>query len=536
MADSNANDFLWWRDGVIYQIYPRSFMDSNASGLGDLNGITARLDYLQDLGIDAIWLSPINPSPDVDFGYDVSDYCAIDPRFGTMADFDNLVAQARRRGIRIVMDLVLNHTSDQHAWFRQARASRDNPYHNWYIWSNPGEHGRPPNNWQSVFGGRAWQWDETLRQYYYHMFYKEQPDLNWRNPAVRAAMLDVFRFWAEKGVKGFRLDVFNVYFKDALLRSNPVNRPGLRPFDWQAHRYDFDQPELIGVLEDIRKLLDGYTDCYAVGETFCATPERAAGYCSDGQLHAAFNFDLLESRWSARRYAARLRGWERALGAGRWPTQVLNNHDTVRSATRFGQGEDDERLKAAAALLLTLRGTPFLYYGEEIGMRDIRLKRAQILDPIGRRYWPFFKGRDGCRAPMQWDATANAGFSDARPWLPVHPDYVERNVAAQLAQPDSLLNAYKQLLALRRATPALLRGDLTLLDGLPRDVLAYRRTYEGSQALVLLNMGASNRRIELSDREMNWRLLWNSHPGAADPRSGRLVNLAADQAVILLNY
>jgi len=533
MTDSKAKDFLWWRDGVIYQIYPRSFMDSNADGLGDLNGITARLDYLQDLGIDAIWLSPVNPSPDVDFGYDVSDYCDIDPKFGTLADFDRLIAEANRRGIRIVMDLVLNHTSDQHAWFRQARASRENPYHDWYIWSDPDEHGRPPNNWQSVFGGRAWQWDENLRQYYYHMFYKEQPDLNWRNPAVRAAMLDVFRFWAERGVQGFRLDVFNVYFKDALLRSNPVNRPGLRPFDWQTHRYDFDQPELIGVLEDIRKLLDAYPDCYAVGETFCGTPERAAGYCGEGLLHAAFNFNLLESRWSARRYAACLRGWEHALGAGRWPTQVLNNHDTVRSATRFGQGEDDERMKAAAALLLTLRGTPFMYYGEEIGMRDIRVSRSQILDPIGRRYWPFFKGRDGCRAPMQWDASAAAGFSPAQTWLPVHPDYRERNVAAQSAQPDSLLNTYRQLLALRRANPVLVRGDLDLLDGLPRDVLAYRRTFKGSQALVLLNMGTAPAKIDLPAAEKLRRLLWSSHPHTGEALNGDGLTLAGNQALIL---
>ena len=348
-------------------------------------------------------------------------------------------------------------------------------------------------------------------------------------------MLDVFRFWADKGVKGFRLDVFNVYFKDALLRSNPVKRPGLRPFDWQEHCYDFDQPELAGVLQDIRKVLDSYTDCYAVGETFCGTPARAAGYCGDDRLHAAFNFDLLKSRWGAQHYGRIIRDWERALGAGQWPTQVLNNHDTVRSATRFGQGEDDQRLKVAAALLLTLRGTPFLYYGEEIGMRDIRLARSQILDPVGRHYWPFFKGRDGCRAPMQWDASENAGFSTGRPWLPLHPDYRERNVAAQSAQADSLLNTYKQLLALRRQKAVLVKGDLTLLEGMPRGVLAYRRAWKGERALVLLNFASKTERISLPAADTGGRVLWSSRGRAGVGLVEDSLDLMAYEALTLIN-
>lgn len=530
-----ADDYLWWCDGVIYQIYPRSFADSSGSGIGDLNGITEKLDYLADLGVDAVWLSPINPSPDVDFGYDVSDYRDIDPKFGSMADFDRLVKAAQKRGIRIVMDLVLNHTSDQHEWFRQSRSARDNAYRDWYIWHDPDEHGQPPNNWQSVFGGSGWEWDEKTKQYYYHMFYKQQPDLNWRNPKVRAAMLDVFRFWADRGVKGFRLDVFNVYFKDAQFRSNPEKLIGRRPFDKQIHWYDFDRPELMGVLEDIRKVLDGYGEAYAVGETFFGTPEKAAGYCGKDILHAAFNFDFLENRWNPEGYARIIQAWEKALGRDKWPTYVLNNHDTVRSATRFGQGEDDERLKVAAAMLLTLRGTPFLYYGEEIGMRDIKLKRSEILDPIGKHYWPFFIGRDGCRAPMQWEDSPNAGFSSAQPWLPLNPDHIKRNVAAQQADPHSLLHFYKRLLALRREHPALTRGSYELIGGAPSGVLAYVRTTADERALVLLNFKGSPRSVDIGSDADNWQIGLSSK---SVKRSGPLstsMELGGNEALILFN-
>ncbi|HZW03594.1 MAG TPA: alpha-glucosidase, partial [Anaerolineaceae bacterium] len=377
-----SDDFLWWRDGIIYQIYPRSFADSNADGIGDLNGITARLDYLQDLGIDAIWLSPINPSPDVDFGYDVADYLDIDPKFGTMADFDRLLAEAHGREIRIVLDLVLNHTSDRHPWFQQARSGRDNPYRDWYIWSDPAPGGSPPNNWASRFGGSGWELDPATGQYYFHMFYKEQPDLNFRNPAVRQAVLDVFRFWLEKGVDGFRLDVFNVYYKDADFRPNPA-RIGLIGWDRQFHRYDYDQPEMLPMLADIRALLDSYPERYAVGETFEASPAQAAAYTGADRLHATFNFRFTGCPWQPRCFLKAVQDWESALSVDDWPNYVLNNHDVPRSATRFGAGENDERLKVAATMLLTLRGTPFLYYGEEIGMRDISLPRAEILDPVG---------------------------------------------------------------------------------------------------------------------------------------------------------
>jgi len=496
-----TNDFLWWRDGVIYQIYPRSFADSNGDGIGDLPGITSRLDYLADLGIDAIWLSPFYPSPQADFGYDVSDYKNVDPLFGTLADFDTLVAEAHRRGIRVVVDLVLNHTSDQHPWFIESRSSRENPKRDWYIWRPPtplssphfralqrkwGDRGGPPNNWQSIFGGGGWEWDEITGQYYFHMFVRQQPDVNWRNPEVRREMIDVFRFWAERGVDGFRLDVFNAYFKDEQLRNNP-RKFGLRGFDRIHHIHDIDQPEMYPLLNEIRALLDGYPERYAVGETFIATPEKAASYCGPDKLHAAFNFDFLFRKFSAADFAEGIKKWDQATGEDAWPNYVLSNHDQPRSATRYAHGEDDTRAKLALGMLLTLRGTPFIYYGEEIGMRDIALKRSEIVDPPGKYYWPFYKGRDGCRSPMQWDASPFAGFSTAKPWLPVHPNYTQRNAAAQQHDPQSLFNFIKKVLALRKEYPALQRGDFRLFFRADTGVLAYERVLGEQRILVYIN-------------------------------------------------
>jgi alpha-glucosidase len=507
-----TNDFLWWRDGVIYQIYPRSFADSDGDGVGDLPGITSKLDYLADLGVDAIWLSPFYPSPNADFGYDVSDYKNVDPRFGTLADFDTLAAEAHRRGIRVVVDLVLNHTSDQHPWFTESRSSRENPKRDWYLWQPPtplappifagfrknwgmkgGWAGGPPNNWQSIFGGGGWEWDQATGQYYFHMFLKEQPDVNWHNPDVRREMLDVFRFWAERGVDGFRLDVFNAYFKDEGFRDNP-RKFGLRGFDRIEHLHDIDQPEMYPLLNEIRALLDSYPERYAVGETFLATPQKAASYCGPDKLHAAFNFDFLFRKFSAADFAEGIKKWTQAIGENAWPNYVLSNHDQPRSATRYApakwgraKSEDDARVKVALGMLLTLRGTPFLYYGEEIGMRDISLKRSEIQDPPGKYYWPFYKGRDGCRAPMQWDDSPYAGFSTAKPWLPVHPNYVKRNAAAQQDDPHSLFNFVKKVLALRKEYPALQRGDFRLFFRTDTGVLAYERTLGEQRVLVYIN-------------------------------------------------
>lgn len=527
---------LWWRDGVIYQIYPRSFADSNDDGIGDLPGIISRLDYLQDLGVDAIWLSPIYPSPDRDFGYDVADYTEIDPKFGTLEDFDRLVEEAHRRGIRVVLDLVLNHTSDQHEWFRQARSSVENPHHDWYLFRKPRPGGGPPNNWKSIFGGEGWEYVPELGEYYFHMFVREQPDVNWRNPELRKAMLNVFHFWCRRGVDGFRLDVFNAYFKHVDLPDNP-RKFGLRPFDQQRHIYDVSQPEMFPLLEEIRGILDSYPERYAVGETFLAGGEEAARYCKPGLLHAAFNFDFLGCKWKPQDYLRSILRWEGVLDADSWPNYVLNNHDNRRSATRFGRGEDDERLKVAAALLLTLRGTPFLYYGEEIGMRDIRLKADEVLDPVGKRYRliHFLVGRDGCRSPMQWDAGPNAGFSRGKPWLPVHPNHVHRNAAGQKADPESLFNFYRSLLHLRRSSQALQRGLFQALNFDPRSMLAYLRQTPEEVVLVALNFRRWPVRLVLGG-ELNrtgWELLLSNRREALGEIQDRTIRLLGDEALIL---
>jgi alpha-glucosidase len=516
----------WWRDGVIYQIYPRSFADADGDGLGDIRGITARLDYLAELGVDALWLSPIFPSPDADFGYDVSDHSAVDPRFGSMADFDALVRESHARGIRVILDLVLNHTSDAHPWFRESRSGRDNPKRDWYIWRDPRPGGGPPNNWKASFGGSGWAFDRPSGQYYFHMFLESQPDLNWRNPRVRRAQLDVVRFWLDRGVDGFRLDVFNAYFKDGSFRSNP-RAPGLLGFDRLRHVYDFNRPEMMPLLRELRGILEGYPERYAVGETFRGTPPQAASYVGPGMLHAAFSFDFTSQRlyfpWNPRWLRGRIRRRDEAFGDGRWPTNVLSNHDLPRAASRYCRGEEDERARLAMALLLTLRGTPFLYYGEEIGMRDIRLKRREILDPPGRRYWPLYKGRDGCRGPMQWDPGPNGGFSSARPWLPAHPDSNTRNVERQRSEPRSLLNFTKALIALRREHAALRGGDFAFC-GSPAGILAYFRSAGKETVLVAMNFRPRRALLRLRGRgeSSSWRAIFGTSSPAAGVRGGEI--------------
>lgn len=528
------SDSHWWRNGVIYQIYPRSFADSNGDGIGDLNGIIGRLDYLAELGVDAIWLSPINPSPDVDFGYDVADYYAVDPKYGSMADFDRLLEEAHRRNIHVILDLVLNHTSDQHAWFIQSRSSKDNPYRPWYIWRDGRKPGSAPNNWASIFGGRGWVFDPRTGQWFYHMFAPQQPDLNWRHEPVRKEMMNIFKFWLDKGVDGFRLDVFNEYFKDDQFRDNPW-KLGIRRFDMQQHVYDADRPEMMGVVEEIRSILDRYPERYAVGETYLAPSERAVEYTGDSRLHAAFDFSLLQSKWSAQSFMQVVQRWDAMNIGDHWPNNVMNNHDNPRSATRFGRGEDDERLKVAAAFLLTIRGTPFLYQGEEIGMRDIRLKCSEMQDPVGKKYCPVHRGRDGCRAPMQWDASEFSGFSQAKPWIKVHPNHVIRNVENQKQDAQSLFHFYKDLLRIRKNSLALQEGMFQPITFEPKRLVAYLRQNETETVLVALNFGRRKVRLalgyELANRE--WELLLSSQQRPEVGVKDQWLPLAGEEACIL---
>ena len=470
-------DGPWWKEGVIYQIYPRSFRDTGGDGVGDLPGVIEKLDYLSDLGVDGIWLSPINTSPMFDFGYDVSDYRGIDPVFGTMKDFDRLIKEAHRRGIRIVMDLVMNHTSHLHPWFMESRSSRDNPKRDWYIWHD-GVKGKAPNNWMAVFGGRAWEWDEVTGQYYLHSFLKEQPDINWRNPALKKAALAEIGFWLDRGVDGFRLDVVNFFVKDDQFRSNPFG-VGIhpRPYDLQKHVYDRDRPELKPLLREWRGLLDRYRERMMVGEVVAEKPNPAlaASYLGDGTdgLHLSFDFSFMNCDWGADVYRKRLKAYHDSIPAKAWPCMVFSNHDQVRSYTRYASGEDSlKRAKIIAMLLLAMRGTPFIYYGEEIGMKNGRIRRREIQDPVGKKYWPFNSGRDGERTPMQWSAGPGAGFTAGAPWLPPCDNYREVNVERQAADTGSLLNFYRGLIALRRESAALRRGGVLFLES-GRDILAF---------------------------------------------------------------
>jgi len=530
------SDSVWWKNGVIYQIYPRSFADSNQDGVGDLNGIRSHLDYLAWLGVDAIWISPIYPSPNVDFGYDISDHCAIDPLFGTLQDFDNLLSEAHHRGIHIIMDLVLAHTSDQHPWFQQSCQGRENPYHDFYIWSDPLPGNKPPNNWQSIMGGKYWKYDSNCQQYFGHMFYPQQPDLNWHNPAVQAEMLNVFRFWLDRDVDGFRLDVFSSYFKDQNLRNQPFTI-GRRPFEMQQHIHDHSQPELENALRSIRKLVDQYPNSYIVGEPFLPDVKSSARYVQPDMLHAAFHLKFTEIPWNASRMLSSLRSWESALSPDAWPCHVLNNHDVPRSSSRFHSDRFDHRLKVAAALMLTLRGTPYLYYGEEIGQRDIQLSRSQILDPVGLKYWPFFRGRDFARAPMQWNASSFSGFSTSTPWLPVHPDFPNRNVEAQQNDPSSLLNWYHRLITIRREYPALQNGIFLPITYEPRKLLAYLRQTKSQSILIALNFSRKPVQLHLGGELLKeqWKLLASSIVTRRDAKiiSGK-ISLAGDEALLLI--
>ena len=513
------NEPLWWQRGIIYQIYPRSFQDGNADGIGDLAGVIGRLDYLAEtLEIDAIWLSPIYPSPMADFGYDVSNYCDIDPIFGDLATFEELVKQTHRRDLRIIVDFVPNHTSDQHPWFLESRSSRHNPKRDWYVWADAKPDGDSegvlPNNWLSMFGGPAWEWDQRTGQYYLHSFLKEQPDLNWRNPAVKEAMLDVLRFWLDRGVDGFRIDVAHLIMKDPELRDNPPNPHvppdrSVREYDKWLHQYDKAHADIHATFREIRSVLDAYNaerPRMAVGEIHEFDWPIWAGYYGESldELHMPFNFALIFSPWTATAVRQIVESVEAAVPAGAWPNYVLGNHDVHRIATRVGA----EQARVAMMLLLTLRGTPTIYYGDEIGMHDVEIPPERIQDPFEKNVPGVGVGRDPERTPMQWDAGPNAGFCPAgvEPWLPVADDYQQVNVASELRDPRSLLSLTRTLIRVRRSNPALIHGDYHSTNDRSPHCFVYLRQLDrnesGHRCLVALNFTDTEQTVAVGNLDI----------------------------------
>ena len=491
----------WWRSAAIYQIYPRSFMDSNGDGTGDLPGIIRKLDYVRDLGVDAIWISPFFKSPMKDYGYDVSDYRQVDPMFGGLDDFDRLVEEAHRRSLRVLIDQVLSHTSDQHAWFMESRQSRDNPKADWYVWADAREDGCPPNNWLSVFGGVSWEWDPRRGQYYLHNFLASQPDLNLHNPEVRQANLENLEFWLRRGVDGFRLDAINFCTHDRELRNNPPERDGARlflaaegivmPYGLQAHVYDSSRPETLEFMEQIREVLDRY-DAVSLGEIGGERPQELIGDYIQGEsrLHTAYNFELMGTDKSAQHIAKTIRTYQENTGGG-WPCMALGNHDVRRIASRWADSDPDpDSVTLYLAMLGCMRGPFCLYQGDELGLPEAELAYEQLRDPYGVNFWPRFKGRDGCRTPMPWmrDA-AHAGFSKVQPWLPVDDRHYALAVDQQVGRSGSTYETVRGFLNWRKQQPALLQGSIEVWDE-PADLLAFSRTSEDQQLLLCFNLSA----------------------------------------------
>jgi alpha-glucosidase len=528
----------WWQRGVIYQIYPRSFQDSNDDGIGDLRGAAARIAHLRDLGVDVVWLSPIFRSPMADLGYDISDYTDIDPVFGTLHDFDQLLNLLHDSGIKVLLDLVPNHTSDQHPWFRESRGSRNNAKRDWYLWHDAGRDGGPPNNWLSDFGGSAWQFDETTGQYYYHAFLAAQPDLNWRNPEVRRAMYDVMRFWLRRGVDGFRVDVIWHLVKDAYLRDNPPNpewREGRPPHERVIPLYTTDLPETHDVIAEMRRVVDEFPERLLIGEIYLPIERLVAYYGRDlSGVHLPFNFTLLRTAWTARNIARLIDQYEGALPAGGWPNWVLGNHDNPRVATRVGPAQAG----VAAMLLLTLRGTPTIYNGDEIGMRQVPIAPPRIRDPLERNVPGL--GRDGARTPVQWDSSVYAGFSRVEPWLPVADDHRHENVDNQRRDPTSLLNLHRRLIHLRRQRNALTIGTYRpIVAG--GELLLFVRESGGERLLVALNFGHEPLAVAFAANGLRGTVLESTFNdrqhealnGSVDlrPDEGIVIDLAGDVAI-----
>lgn len=522
----------WWQRGIVYQIYPRSFMDANGDGIGDLPGIVQKLDYLAWLGVDAIWISPIYPSPMADFGYDVADYCGIDPRFGTLSDFDELLQRAHALGLKLILDFVPNHTSDRHPWFLEARTSRASARRAWYIWRDAAPDGGPPNNWLSEFGGSAWEWDATTGQYYYHAYLKQQPDLDWRNPEVRQAMAEVLHFWLARGVDGFRVDTIHHLIKDAQFRDNPPNPdygPHLPPHRSLIRAYTTDRPEVHGAISEMRRVLDTYPDRVLIGEAWLPFSSLMAYYGTDlSGMHLPFNFHLITTPWNVTAIRALIAEYEAALPTGAWPNWVLGNHDRSRIATRLGSAQ----ARVAAVLLLTLRGTPTLYYGDEIGMHDVLIPPELVQDPFELNVPGLGVGRDPERTPMQWSTGRHAGFTSGTPWLPVAEDLAQTNVHDQAADPHSLLSLYRNLIALRRAEPALAIGSYTPLDA-GSAVLAYVREHRGRRWGVLLNLTGEVVPLRVGRELAGARVVLSTLAELGARQLEHRVELLADEAMVL---
>lgn len=489
----------WWRGAVIYQVYPRSLMDSNNDGIGDLPGIINKLDYIASLGVDAIWVSPFFKSPMKDFGYDISDYRAIDPIFGNLNDFDELIKHAHARGIKIIIDQVLSHTSDQHAWFEESRESKTNPKADWYVWADAKPDGTPPNNWLAIFGGSAWEWEPRRCQYYLHNFLKSQPDLNYHCPAVRQQMLEEVEFWLKRGVDGLRLDAINFCFHDKELRNNPVNpveeRKGRgfspdNPYAYQRHIYDNTRPENLPFLEALRAVMDRYPGSVTLGEIGSEESLKTMAEYTAGniRLHMAYSFELLVDNLSASYIRNTVETLEKNLGEG-WPCWAFGNHDVPRVMSRWGgEKQSPDLAKMLNKLLLSLRGSVCSYQGEELGLTEAVIQQHELQDPYGITFWPRFKGRDGCRTPMPWNATEkNAGFSLAKTWLPVSPAHLPLAVETQDKNNASILNSYRHFVAWRKNQPALLLGDITFLAA-PENVLVFVRRHEQQTILAAFNL------------------------------------------------
>ncbi|WP_420412091.1 alpha-glucosidase family protein [Roseibium sp.] len=510
MPENQKTDPDWWKGAVIYQVYPRSFNDTNGDGIGDLNGVTERMDYIASLGVDAIWLSPFFTSPMKDFGYDISNFEDVDPMFGTLTDFDRMTTLAHERGLKIIIDLVISHTSDQHPWFKESRSSRDNAKADWFVWADAKPDGTPPTNWLSIFGGSAWEWDSRRRQYYMHNFLTSQPDLNFHNDEVHEAVLTAAKFWLDRGVDGFRLDTVNFYFHDKDLRDNPPlsaeeapsTVEATNPYGFQKHIYDKSRPENLLFLEKLRDLLDKYPGTTSVGEIGAdgQAVELTASYTeADKRIHMAYSFDLLTPDHSASYIRQIVEAMNAGVGTG-WASWALSNHDVKRVATRWGAGLDIEKYAPlTAALCASLRGTPCLYQGEELGLTQADVPFEKLQDPYGIRFWPDYQGRDGCRTPMPWSKAApSAGFSDAEPWLPVAAEHLERAVLEQDQDEGSVLNRLRSFYVWRKNKAPLLKGDMSFIDS-PGETLAFTRSYQGQTILCAFNLGDAPETISLPE-------------------------------------